>query len=447
LNASSERNKRVSGLLKKLETRRTVVGVIGLGYVGLPLSREFTQGGMNVLGFDLDSSKIEKLNNGESYIGHIPTENISQIIDQKLFAATTDFTRLPEADCLIITVPTPLDANRQPDLQYVRRTARELALNLDKKKLRLVVLESTTYPGTTREVVATEMERFQPGTDYLLAYSPEREDPGRKNYTTRTIPKVVGGIDDNSTKAATLLYQAAVEKVVPVSSLEVAEASKILENTYRSVNIALVNEMKLLFEKMGINIWEVIEASSTKPFGFQPFYPGPGLGGHCIPIDPFYLSYKAREHGMSTRFIELAGEINCAMPEHVVGKVAEALNRKGRPVNGSKILVLGLAYKKDIEDVRESPSLEIISLLLERGADVSYNDPHVPRTHRMRNYDLEMESVPLGQAVLGRADAVLICTDHSAYDYEFIVENSSLVIDTRNATKDISRGREKIITA
>ncbi len=447
VNEHPDQEARHAALLDRIRSREAIVGVIGLGYVGLPLVREFARGGARVLGFDVDEDKIDILNGGGSYIGHIPAEDIGRLVDESRFSATGDVTRLSACDCLVITVPTPLDANRQPDLQYIRQTAGDLAANLNGERLRLVVLESTTYPGTTREVVQPALAKLRFGVDYLLAYSPEREDPGRKDYTTRTIPKVVGGIDDRSTAAAAELYRTAVDAVVTVSSTEAAEATKILENTYRSVNIALVNEMKLLFDRMDIDIWEVIAASATKPFGFKPFYPGPGLGGHCIPIDPFYLSYKAREYGLSTRFIELAGEINCSMPAHVVRRTAEALNEKGKPLKGSRILVLGLAYKRDIDDVRESPSLEIIELLLASGADVSYNDPHVPRTHRMRKHDLGMASVPLDAGVLRDADAVLICTDHSAYDGDFIVANAQLVIDTRNATGNVREGREKIVKA
>jgi UDP-N-acetyl-D-glucosamine dehydrogenase len=311
------------------------------------------------------------------------------------------------------------------------------------------VLESTTYPGTTREVMLPILSEsgLKVGRDFFLAFSPEREDPGRKDYTTRTIPKVVGGYDRKSLSVATACYKLAVENVVPVSSCEAAEASKILENTYRCVNIALVNELKVLLDRMGIDVWEVIRAASTKPFGFMPFYPGPGLGGHCIPIDPFYLAWKARQYGLTTRFIELAGEVNVTMPRYVVGKLTDALNERGRALRGAKVLVLGLAYKKDIDDVRESPSLEIIELLKDKGAKVDYNDPHVPRTHKMREYNLKMASRPLSAAMLARYDAVLISTDHSGYDYQFIVDHARLVIDTRNATKAVKRGKGKIVKA
>ncbi|KKK67186.1 hypothetical protein LCGC14_2956590, partial [marine sediment metagenome] len=343
--------------------------------------------------------------------------------------------------------PTPLTKMHEPDMTYVEATARSIARTL--RKGQLVVLESTTYPGTTREVMLPILAEtgLKVEKDFFLAFSPEREDPGREDYSTKTIPKVVGGFGPASLKAAVACYEKAIDNVVPVGSCEVAEACKILENTYRCVNIALVNELKLLFDRMDIDVWEVIRAASTKPFGFTPFYPGPGLGGHCIPIDPFYLSWKAKEYGLTTRFIELAGEVNLSMPEFVIHKVQDALNDAGKAMKGSKILVLGLAYKKDIDDVRESPSLELIELLQDRGAKVDYNDPHVPRTHKMREHDLKMVSRKLSAAMLKRYDAVLISTDHSSYDYQFIVDNARLVIDTRNATAKVRRGRRKIVKA
>ena len=434
-------------LLKKIESRQAVVGVIGLGYVGLPLVREFTRGGARVIGFDVDERKVKALMGGRSYIEHIPSKSVKDMLRGGRFSATCNFKRLKDADCILICVPTPLTKMREPDMKYVEDTARTIAANL--RKGQLIVLESTTYPGTTREVMLPILQEsnLKVGKDFFLAFSPEREDPGRKDYTTRTIPKVVGGYGRESLKAAVACYKIAVDTVVEVSSCEAAEASKILENTFRCVNIALVNELKMLFDRMSIDIWEVIRAASTKPFGFTPFYPGPGLGGHCIPIDPFYLSWKAREYDMTTRFIELAGEINISMPAWVVNKLMYALNRQSKALKGSKILVLGLAYKKDIDDVRESPSLALIELLRYRGAKVDYNDPHIPRTHRMREHDLKMTSKKLTDRMLAGYNAVLISTDHSSYDYQFIVDHAQLVIDARNATKGVRRGRSKIVKA
>ena len=434
-------------LLQRIKAKKAVIGVIGLGYVGLPLVREFTRAGMKVLGFDIDQSKVKSLLAGKSYIEHISSRVVREMIDTGLFDATTDFNRLNEPDSIIICVPTPLTKQREPDMTYIEKTAQAISPRL--RKGQLVVLESTTYPGTTREVVLPILENsgLKVGKDFYLAFSPEREDPGRKDYSTKTIPKVVGGYDEDSLQAAVATYELAIDNVVPVSSCEAAEAAKILENTYRCVNIALVNELKVLFDRMGIDVWEVIRAASSKPFGFTPFYPGPGLGGHCIPIDPFYLSWKAREYGMATRFIELAGEVNVAMPRFVIGKLVEALNNKGQALKGAKVLMLGLAYKKDIDDVRESPSLELIELLKEHGAKVDYNDPHVPQTHKMREYDLRMSSKKLTAKMLASYDAVLISTDHSSYDYQFIVDNARMVVDTRNATKGIARGQAKIVKA
>ncbi|MGA2266262.1 MAG: nucleotide sugar dehydrogenase [Phycisphaerae bacterium] len=434
-------------LLHKIETRKAVVGVVGLGYVGLPLVREFVRGGVRVLGFDIDTTKIAHLAAGRSYIEHIPSSMVREMVRSRRFQATSDFRRLSEPDAILICVPTPLTKQREPDMTYIVKTAEAIAPRL--RKGQLVVLESTTYPGTTREVVLPILEKsgLKVGRDFFLAFSPEREDPGRKDYSTRTIPKVVGGYDRKSLAAAVACYQIAVAKVVPVSSCEAAEASKILENTYRCVNIALVNELKVLLDRMGIDVWEVIRAASTKPFGFTPFYPGPGLGGHCIPIDPFYLAWKARQYGLTTRFIELAGEVNVTMPRYVVGKLMDTLNDRGRALKGAKVLVLGLAYKKDIDDVRESPSLELIELLKHKGAKVDYNDPHVPRTHKMREHNLKMTSKPLSAAMLAGYDAVIISTDHSSYDYQSIVDRARLVIDTRNATAGVKRGKGKIVKA
>jgi UDP-N-acetyl-D-glucosamine dehydrogenase len=437
---------------EKLETalreKTARVGVIGLGYVGLPLVRAFVSAGYRTLGFDTDQVKVDRLTAGQSYIGHIPADWIACCIAEETFWPTTDMRRLAEADAVLICVPTPLSESRDPDLSYVENTARQIAAAL--RPGQLVVLESTTYPGTTRDVVLPILESngLKVGRDFFLAYSPEREDPGNARYAASVIPKVVGGVDEASAKLAQALYRPAVVEVVPVSSCEVAEACKILENTYRAVNIALVNELKMLYDRMGIDVWQVIEAAATKPFGFQAFYPGPGLGGHCIPIDPFYLSWVARKHGLPTRFIELAGEINTQMPNYVVERVAQALNDRAKPVRGSKICVLGVAYKKDVDDPRESPSFVLMELLLARGAVLSYNDPHVPSLPAMRHHPLPpMASTPLTERFLAEQDCVLIATDHSAYDYEFIVEYSSLVVDTRNATGQVCDHEQKVYKA
>jgi len=439
----------VESLVKKIESKNAVIGIVGLGYVGLPLVREFTRGGAKVLGFDIDPVKVKSLMAGKSYIEHIPARDVAAMLKGGRFAATTDFDRLNEPDVIIICVPTPLTKQREPDMTYIEKTTHAIARKL--RKGQLVVLESTTYPGTTREVMLPVLEQtgLTVGKDFYLAFSPEREDPGRKDYTTKTIPKVVGGYDADSLAAAVAAYRQAVDNVVPVSSCEAAEASKILENTYRCVNIALVNELKVLFDRMGIDVWEVIRAASTKPFGFTPFYPGPGLGGHCIPIDPFYLSWKAREYGMQTRFIELAGEVNVGMPRYVITRLMEALNDRKKALNGAKILLLGMAYKKDVDDLRESPSLELLEILRHHGAKADYNDPHIPAVHRTREYPqfAGMKSVPLTPATLKKYDAVLISTDHSSYDYDMIVQHAKLVIDTRNACKNVKKNRGKIIKA
>ena len=435
------------GLFEKIESFEAKIGVIGLGYVGLPLVREFASKGFEVTGFDIDARKIDMLNRGESYIKHIPSSLVERLRSKCRFEATADYARLAKIDCILICVPTPLDRMKQPDLSYVVKSCQSIAGTL--RKGQLVILESTTYPGTTDEVVQPILEEtgLECGKDFYLAYSPEREDPGNPDFGTSGIPKVVGGIDPESGRLATALYSKIVAQAVPVSSTRVAEASKMLENIYRCINIALVNELKLLFDRMDIDVWEVIDAASTKPFGFQPFYPGPGLGGHCIPIDPFYLAWKAREFEMPTRFIELAGEINSAMPDYVVNKLADALNTAGKPLNGSKILVLGAAYKKDVDDHRESPSIIIIEKLQAKGAVVNYNDPHIPKFVPQRQHKIDLESVELTEEVLAAQDAVVIATDHSAYDYDWIVENAQLVLDTRNATKNVTSNRQKIFKA
>lgn len=432
---------------RTLDWGKVTVGVLGLGYVGLPLVREFASAGVKVVGFDIDDRKVRTLNSGRSIIKHVPHSQVREIVKSGRFIATSNMARLRSVDAILICVPTPLTENREPDMQYVVNSTKTIARYLQEGQL--VVLESTTYPGTTTELMLPILETsgLKAGKDFYLAYSPEREDPGNRNFTTKTIPKVVGGMTRQCRDIACSLYGKAIVRTVPVSSLEAAEAAKILENIYRCVNIAMVNELKVVFDRMGIDIWEVINAASTKPFGFSPFYPGPGLGGHCIPIDPFYLTWKARQYGMPTRFIELAGEINTDMPRYVVTRAMEALNEQKKSLNGSKVLVLGLAYKKDIDDVRESPSIELIELLQEKGAKVDYNDPYIPRTHKQRQHDLRMKSKKLSARMLASYDVVLISTDHSEYDYDWIVANSKLVVDTRNATARVRKGRKKIVKA
>ena len=422
-------------LLKKIKDRKAVVGIVGLGYVGLPLLREFCAAGFHVIGFDVDPSKVRMLKSGKTYIKHLPGAQFKKLCDTGQLEPTDDMKLLRKPDAILICVPTPLDKMREPDMRFVQGTTEAIAKTL--RKGQLVTLESTTYPGTTRELMKPLLDArgLKLEQDYFLAYSPEREDPGNKHFSTGTIPKVVGGSGPRSLELATALYGAVVTSVVPVSSCEVAEAAKIVENVYRCVNIALVNELKMLFDRMGIDVWEVIDAAKTKPFGFQAFYPGPGLGGHCIPIDPLYLSWKAREFGRPTRFIELAAEINTQMPEYVVARVGDALNGQGKAIKGSKILVLGLAYKKDIDDVRESPSVTLIELLQDRGAKVAYHDPFVPSGKPMREHNItHMRSIALTPAAIRDYDCVLIATDHSEIDYDAVVKNAKLVVDTRNAT-------------
>ena len=432
-------------LEQKIRDKKAVVGVIGLGYVGLPLLNAFIKAGFTTMGFDIDQRKVDALLKGQSYIKHIPSEMIASWLASKQFEPTSDMSRLKEADCILICVPTPLNESRDPDMSYIEGTTESIRAAL--RPGQLVVLESTTYPTTTRDVVLPILSKtgLKSGSDFFLAFSPEREDPGNPDFQAQRIPKVVGGLDPVSGKLAEQLYGHAIVKVIPVSSAEIAEACKILENTNRCVNIALVNELKVLFDKMGIDVWEVIDAAKTKPFGFQAFYPGPGLGGHCIPIDPFYLTWLARKYGMTTRFIELAGEINQRMPEYVITRLMEFLNEVGKPLKGSKIALLGMAYKKDVDDPRESPSFVLMEEMLRRGAVVTYNDPHVPSLPKMRHHDVpDMDSSPLTPEYLAAQDCVLIATDHSAYDSDFIVQHSRLVLDTRNATKNVTSGREKI---
>ena len=432
---------------KKIENKTVKIGILGLGYVGLPLAMEFANSGINVLGFDIDDKKVKSLNSGKSIIKNIPDTLIQKALDAKKFSATSNMSLIKNVDAVLICVPTPLTENREPDMKYVVNSCETIAKYLQPNQL--ITLESTTYPGTSRELMSPILETsgLKAGKDFHLAYSPEREDPGNKHFKTRTIPKVLGGLTTKCRKIAQMVYELAIDTVIPVSSLEAAEAAKILENVYRCINIAMVNELKMVFERMDIDVWEVIYAASTKPFGFSPFYPGPGLGGHCIPIDPFYLTWKARQYGMPTRFIELAGEINTDMPHYVISRTMDALNEHSKSLKGSKVLVLGLAYKPDIDDVRESPSLEIIELLREKGAKVDYNDPYIPITHKQRKYDLQMKSKKLSAGLLKQYDAVIIATNHSDYDYEWIVQNSNLVIDTRNATASVKKSKGKVVKA
>ena len=420
-------------ILSRVQDRSAQIGIVGQGYVGLPLGLAFCEAGFRVTGFDVDPAKVAALGRGESYIKHIGPERVRAAVGGGRYRATTDFDGLRDCDAIFICVPTPLGRHREPDNSYIHRTAEEIVRRL--RRGQLVVLESTTYPGTTDEEVLPILERsgLRTPEDFLLAFSPEREDPGNERFNTRSIPKVVGGVNAPSTAAAAALYGAALEKVIPVSSARVAESAKLLENVFRSVNIALVNELKVIFDRMGIDIWEVIEAAKTKPFGFMPFYPGPGLGGHCIPLDPFYLSWKAAEHGEWARFIELAGEINTRMPAYVVSRVGGALNEDGKALKGSRVLVLGLAYKANIDDDRESPSYEIIELLQHAGARVDYCDPYFPLARPGRKHALEMASVPLDAATFGGYDAVVVATAHDFFRNPALYSATRLVVDTRNA--------------
>ena len=422
----------MNGVAERIRERSAVVGVVGQGYVGLPLGLVFAEAGFRVVGFDVDPRKVAAIGRGESYIRHIGPERIGAAVAGGRYVATGDYDRLVECDAILICVPTPLGRHREPDNSYIHSTAREIAARL--RPGQLVVLESTTYPGTTDEEVRPLLEAsgLRCGVDFLLAFSPEREDPGRRDYSTRSIPKVVGGVDPESTRVAAALYGAALERIVPVSSARVAEACKLLENVFRSVNIALVNELKMIFDRMGIDVWEVIEAAKTKPFGFMAFQPGPGLGGHCIPLDPFYLAWKAAEHGEWARFIELAGEVNTRMPRWVVSKVADALNAEGKPLHGSRVLVLGLAYKANVDDDRESPSYELIELLREAGAVVDYCDPYFPVAHKTRKHDLGLRSVPADPEVFGRYDALVLATAHDLFKDGNLYRGARVVVDTRN---------------
>ena len=428
-----------SGLAGMLESNTAVVGVVGLGYVGLPLAHALHQGGLSIIGIDVDEEKVACIDRNENYLKHLGDEMVNTLSKSDRFSATTSFDQLADCDVIIVCVPTPLGRHQEPDLSYIIETAAHIGRSA--RPGQLVILESTTYPSTTRDVMLPAIlehcgefkDELVVGENYFIAFSPEREDPGRKDHSTSTIPKLVGGLDNRSTLLASNVYRKGVSNVVEVSSAEVAESAKLLENIFRAVNIALVNEMKVVLGKMDIDIWEVVEAASTKPFGFMPFFPGPGLGGHCIPIDPFYLTWKAKEVGCSTKFIELAGEINTAMPEYVVQQIASALNDHGKSVNGAKILVMGLAYKPDVDDTRESPSFEIIHQLRNRGADVSYSDPHIPNPPKMSRPDSDLVHVDLNPGVIADFDAVVISTNHAAFNYAMVANEAKLVIDTRNA--------------
>ena len=425
-------------LLGKIREKKARVGIIGLGYVGLPLVMEFARNGFPVTGLDIDANKVEKIKKGESYIRHISIEKIGALAKNSDFEVTTDFSTVSDLDVILICVPTPLGQNREPDMSYIISTARQIAPHI--KKDQLIVLESTTYPGTSQEILIPELESgsgLNANSDFFVAYSPEREDPNNKEYTTATIPKVIGADHPTGRELSEALYSSVIQTIVPVSETRVAEATKLMENVFRAINIALVNELKMVFDKMGIDIWEVIQASSTKPFGYMPFYPGPGLGGHCIPIDPFYLTWKAKKHGISSRFIELAGEVNISMPDYVIKKIKSALENVGKNLNESRILILGLAYKKNIDDDRESVSFKIMDTLTRSGAKVEYNAPYIPVVGPKREYPQFVGKKSVSLQELERYDLSVILTNHSNYDYEAIVEQSRLVVDTRNACAGI----------
>ena len=422
-------------LKSRIRAKEVVVGIIGLGYVGLPLAVEFGQAGFSVVGIDIDSKKVDALNQGESYIQDVPGEEVRTLVQAGRFTATTDFSALKNIDAISICVPTPLRKTKDPDISYIVAAVEEIVKYLHPKQL--IVLESTTYPGTTDEVILPELLKtgLEVGKDFLLAFSPERVDPGNTQYHTQNTPKVIGGVTPQCSDVAKLLYEQAIETVIPVSSTKSAEMVKLLENTFRSVNIGLVNEIAVMCDKLGINVWEVINAAATKPFGFMPFYPGPGLGGHCIPIDPYYLAWKMKTLNYNARFIELAGEINASMPEYVTVKVTDALNNARKSVNGSRILVLGIAYKRDINDIRESPALDVLSLLAQKGAELYYNDPYIPE---FSEDNISKTSIELSEEVLTSMDCVVLITDHSSYNYQWLINHSNIFVDTRNVTKGVS---------
>jgi len=430
----------IDELEKKIKDKKAKIGIIGMGYVGIPLGLEFAGTGFSVTGFDKDSARVKEINSGKQVIKHIPAKSMKEFVKKNNGSSTTDFSEIRDMDCLIICVPTPLDEHEQPDMSYIESASKEIGKNL--RKGQLIVLESTTYPGTTREIVKPILEKskLEAGEDFFLAYSPEREDPGNKEFSISAIPKVMGGLTDNCLRLTSNLYKNIVSETVEVSSLETAEATKLMENIFRAVNIAMVNELKLIFSRMGINIWEVIDAAKTKPFGFMPFYPGPGMGGHCIPIDPFYLSWKAKEYNTEAKFIELAGEINRKMTEHIVHRIGRALNDDKKSIRGSKILIVGVAYKKDIDDIRESPALRIMNLLKHKGAKITYHDPNVKNVGPLKSLDLT-------QNTINEQDAIVITTDHTNIDYKSLGKHAKLIVDTRNIMATVKNPKARVIRA
>ena len=430
----------ISELSNKIQTRNAKIGIIGMGYVGIPLGLEFVKAGFTVIGFDKDKKRVDDINNGKQVMKHISSKLMSRFIEKDNGSATNDFTKIQNTDCLIICVPTPLDEHEQPNMSYIESATNEISKNLSKGQL--IILESTTYPGTTREIVMPLLEKsdLKAGDDFFLAYSPEREDPGNKDFSVAKIPKVMGGYTENCLQITSELYETIVSETVKVSSLETAESTKLMENIFRAVNIAMVNELKLVLDRMGVNIWEVIDAAKTKPFGFMPFYPGPGMGGHCIPIDPFYLSWKAKEFNTEAKFIELAGEINRKMTEHIAHRIGKALNDDKKSIRESKILLIGLAYKKDIDDVRESPAIKIMNLLKYKGANIDYHDPFVNKFENMQSIDLTANNI-------NKYDLIAITTDHSKIDYELIGKHASIIVDTRNIMSHIEKPKARIVMA
>ena len=430
----------IDELEKKIKDKKAKIGIIGMGYVGIPLGLEFAGTGFSVTGFDKDSARVKEINSGKQVMKHIPAKSMKEFVKKNNGSSTTDFSEIRDMDCLIICVPTPLDEHEQPDMSYIESASKEIGKNL--RKGQLIVLESTTYPGTTREIVKPILEKskLEAGEDFFLAYSPEREDPGNKEFSISAIPKVMGGLTDNCLRLTSNLYKNIVSETVEVSSLETAEATKLMENIFRAVNIAMVNELKLILSRMGINIWEVIDAAKTKPFGFMPFYPGPGMGGHCIPIDPFYLSWKAKEYNTEAKFIELAGEINRKMTEHIAHRIGRALNDDKKSIRGSKILIVGVAYKKDIDDMRESPALRIMDLLKHKGAKITYHDPNVKNVGPLKSLDLT-------QNTINEQDAIVITTDHTNIDYKSLGKHAKLIVDTRNIMATVKNPKARVIRA
>ena len=430
----------IDELEKKIKDKKAKIGIIGMGYIGIPLGLEFAGTGFSVTGFDKDSARVKEINSGKQVMKHIPAKSMKEFVKKNNGSSTTEFSEIRDMDCLIICVPTPLDEHEQPDMSYIESASKEIGKNL--RKGQLIVLESTTYPGTTREIVKPILEKskLEAGEDFFLAYSPEREDPGNKEFSVSAIPKVMGGLTDNCLRLTSNLYKNIVSETVEVSSLETAEATKLMENIFRAVNIAMVNELKLILSRMGINIWEVIDAAKTKPFGFMPFYPGPGMGGHCIPIDPFYLSWKAKEYNTEAKFIELAGEINRKMTEHIAHRIGRALNDDKKSIRGSKILIVGVAYKKDIDDMRESPALRIMDLLKHKGAKITYHDPNVKNVGPLKSLDLT-------QNTINEQDAIVITTDHTNIDYKSLGKHAKLIVDTRNIMATVKNPKARVIRA